>query len=130
MILDLKGIYKDYQQGKMTVPVLKDVLKAMEIPIFEKPGYEADDILGTIAKYSESQGLDVSLVSGDRDLLQLASEKICIRIPKTKRGVTTIENYFAKDVVEALGVTPIEFIDMKALMGDASDNIPVIIHAV
>ncbi len=125
MYKEYKGTRKGMpQELHEQVPVLKDVLKAMEIPIFEKPGYEADDILGTIAKYSESQGLDVSLVSGDRDLLQLASEKICIRIPKTKRGVTTIENYFAKDVVEALGVTPIEFIDMKALMGDTSDNIP------
>ena len=125
-------MYKEYKGTRKgmpeelheQVPVIKNVLKAMDIPIFEKSGYEADDILGTIAKYSESQGLEVSLVSGDRDLLQLASKKICIRIPKTKRGITTVENYFEKDVIENLGVTPTEFIDMKALMGDTSDNIP------
>ncbi|KIR03904.1 DNA polymerase I [Lachnospiraceae bacterium TWA4] len=124
-------LYKEYKgtrKGMPTelleqVPVLKDVLCAMQIPTIEKAGYEADDILGTLATISEKEGLSVSLVSGDRDLLQLASEKICIRIPKTKRGTTTIEDYFTKDVVEAYGVTPTEFIDMKALMGDSSDNI-------
>lgn len=96
----------------------------MGICVVEKPGFEADDILGTIATMAEAQGMDVALVSGDRDLLQLASEHICIRIPKTKMGKTTIENYYAADVKEAYGVTPKEFIDMKALMGDSSDNIP------
>ena len=106
------------------VPVLKDVLHAMGICTMEKPGLEADDILGTIAKYCEAQGMEVSLVSGDRDLLQIASEQICVRIPKTKKGKTEIENYRTQDVMDLYQVTPVEFIDMKALMGDASDNIP------
>ncbi len=106
------------------VPVLKDVLHAMGICTMEKPGLEADDILGTIAKNCEAQGMEVSLVSGDRDLLQIASEQICVRIPKTKKGKTEIENYRTQDVMDLYQVTPVEFIDMKALMGDASDNIP------
>jgi DNA polymerase-1 len=106
------------------VPIMKEVLRAMDITIMEKPGFEADDVLGTIATLCEKDGYEVSLVSGDRDLLQLASEKIKIRIPKTKKGGTEIENYNAKDVIEAYGVTPLQFIDLKGLMGDASDNIP------
>lgn len=106
------------------VPIIKEVLKAMNIAIVEQAGYEADDILGTIAKTSEKAGIKVSLVSGDRDLLQLASENIKIRIPKTKRGVTEVEDYYSKDVEAAYGVTPTQFIDLKALMGDSSDNIP------
>ena len=106
------------------VPVIKEVLTAMGVCILELPGYEADDILGTVAKRAEKDGLAVRLVSGDRDMLQLASDQICIRIPKTKKGVTTIENYFAADFTEQTGVTPTEFIDVKALMGDTSDNIP------
>ncbi|MFP3155082.1 DNA polymerase I [Lachnospiraceae bacterium ZAX-1] len=106
------------------VPVMKEVLTSMGISIVEKEGYEADDILGTIAKRSEAQGMRVSLVSGDRDLLQLASEHIKIRIPKTKRTGTEIEDYYATDVLEKYKVTPVEFIDFKALMGDPSDNIP------
>lgn len=106
------------------VPVIKDVLLSMNIKILELPGYEADDILGTMAKAGEKAGFDVRIISGDRDLLQLATSKIMIRIPKTKKGVTEIENYFEDDVKNLYGVTPTEFIDMKALMGDASDNIP------
>lgn len=106
------------------VPVMKEVLTAMGITIMEKPGYEADDILGTIAKACEKEGYQVSLVSGDRDLLQLASDNIKIRIPKTKKGGTEIENYNTKEVLETYGVTPAQFIDLKGLMGDASDNIP------
>lgn len=106
------------------VPVMKEVLRAMGITIIEKPGFEADDVLGTIAKTCEGEGYQVSLVSGDRDLLQLASDNIKIRIPKTKKGGTEIENYNTKDVIEAYGVTPTQFIDLKGLMGDTSDNIP------
>lgn len=106
------------------VPVLKEVLHAMGICTVEQPGLEADDILGTIAKSCEAQGMEVSLVSGDRDLLQIASDHICIRIPKTKKGKTEIENYRTQDVIDLYQVTPAEFIDVKALMGDASDNIP------
>ena len=106
------------------VPVMKDVLRAMQVVIVEREGLEADDILGTLAKKAQADGLEVSLVSGDRDLLQIADEHIRIRIPKTKQGKTEIEDYDPQDVVKAFGVTPLGFIDLKALMGDASDNIP------
>lgn len=109
---------------KQQVPLIKELLRTMNITVIEKAGYEADDIIGTIAKRSAAAGIDVSVISGDRDLLQLAEEKIQIRIPKTKKGVTEVENYYPDDVVALYGVTPLEFIDMKALMGDTSDNIP------
>lgn len=106
------------------IPVMKELLKAMGIVIIEKEGLEADDILGTLAKKAQREGKEVSLVSGDRDLLQVATDRIKIRIPKTKMGKTEIEDYYAADVLEAYGVTPLQFIDMKALMGDTADNIP------
>lgn len=112
------------QELREQVPVMKEVLQDMGIKIVEMPGYEADDLLGTIAGMAEVQGMDVSIISGDRDLLQLATEKVKIRIPKTKRTGTEIEDYYAADVVERYQVTPKEFIDVKALMGDSSDNIP------
>lgn len=106
------------------IPVLKELLAAMGIHILEQAGFEADDILGTIAKRSEAKGMAVSLVSGDRDLLQIATDQIKIRIPKTRMGKTEIEDYYAVDVVAKYQVTPLEFIDLKALMGDTADNIP------
>lgn len=106
------------------VPVMKDVLTAMGIPIVSMEGYEADDLLGTLAKKSEAKGMEVTVLSGDRDLLQLASEQICIRIPKTRMGKTTIEDYREKDVLEAYQLTPLQIIELKALMGDSADNIP------
>lgn len=106
------------------VPVMKEVLQAMGITIMEQAGLEADDILGTLAKKAEAQGMEVSLVSGDRDLLQIATEHIKIRIPKTKMGRTEIEDYYAEDVKSLYQVTPAQFIELKALMGDTSDNIP------
>ena len=106
------------------VPLMKEVLTAMHVTIVEKGGYEADDIIGTISRMAERDGYATVIVSGDRDLLQLATDTILVRIPKTKATGTTIENYYAKDVVEAYGVTPVQFIDMKGLMGDTSDNIP------
>ena len=106
------------------VPVMKEVLTAMGVPLLMKEGYEADDLLGTVAKRMEKEGLDVSVVSGDRDLLQLATEHIMIRIPKTKRTGTEIEDYHAKEVLEKYQVTPPQIIELKAMMGDASDNIP------
>lgn len=112
------------EELRQQVPLMKEMLTAMGVTIVEKEGYEADDLLGTIAKQSEVQGLEVSIVSGDRDLLQLASDHIKIRIPKTKRTGTEIEDYLAKDVVEKYQVTPLQFIDVKALMGDSADNIP------
>ena len=106
------------------VPVIKDVLHAMNIKTLEKAGYEADDIIGTLSVMSSQSGYDVTVLSGDRDLLQLARENVIIRIPKTKAGGTVMENYSAEDVKLRYGVTPEEFIEMKGLMGDTSDNIP------
>lgn len=106
------------------VPLIKKVLHAMGVVTVEEAGLEADDILGTLAKKAQAQGMEVSLVSGDRDLLQIADEHIRIRIPKTKKGQTVIEDYYADDVVKALQVTPQEFIQVKALQGDTADNIP------
>ena len=106
------------------VPVVKEVLAAMGVPVMTLKGYEADDILGTVAKSCQARGIDVSVVSGDRDLLQLADEHIKIRIPKTSRGTTEIKDYYPEDVKREYQVSPEEFIDVKALMGDPSDNIP------
>ena len=106
------------------VPLMKEVLQAMDIPILTLAGYEADDILGTVAKRMAARGVEVSVVSGDRDLLQLADERIKIRIPKTSRGATEVHDYYPEDVKREYQVTPAEFIDVKALMGDSSDNIP------
>ena len=109
---------------RQQVPVMKEMLKKMGVPIVELPGFEADDLLGTISVMAEENGMEVSIISGDRDLLQLATDRVQIRIPKTKKTGTEIENYYAKDVVERYLVSPKEFIDVKALMGDTSDNIP------
>ena len=106
------------------VPKLKELLLAMGITLYEKAGLEADDILGTLAKRAEKEGMDVSLVSGDRDLLQIATDKIKIRIPKTKFGKTEIHDYYTQDVIDEYMVPPLGIIELKALMGDASDNIP------
>lgn len=125
MYKEYKGTRKGMpEELRGQVPIMKEVLKAMKIKVFEKPGYEADDILGTLATKAEQSGNEVSLVSGDRDMLQLASEKIKIRIPKTKRTGTEIEDYLSGDVLERYHVTPKQFIDLKGLMGDPSDNIP------
>lgn len=125
-------IYKEYkgtrkpmpEELREQVPVMKEILKAMNVLVLEKAGLEADDILGTLAKMGETEGCQVSLVSGDRDLLQIASEHIKIRIPKTKGARTEVEDYYAKDVLEKYQVTPEQFIELKALMGDTADNIP------
>lgn len=109
---------------KEQIPIMKDVLSSMGVTMISKEGYEADDLLGTIAKKSEEKGIDVTILSGDRDLLQLASSHICIRIPKTKSGKTVIENYYEKDVKEAYQLEPFQIIELKALMGDTADNIP------
>ena len=106
------------------VPVMKDVLRAMNIVIVEQAGLEADDILGTLAKKAASEGMHVTLVSGDRDLLQISDKAIKIRIPKTKQGRTEIEDYYPEDVERVYQVNPQQFIDLKALMGDTADNIP------
>lgn len=106
------------------VPMIKELLKKMNITIIELPGFEADDIIGTMSKRGEMDGFQVCVYSGDRDLLQLATENTTICIPKTKKGQTTVERYNTEQVKELYKVTPKEFIDVKALMGDSSDNIP------
>ena len=125
MYKEYKGTRKPMpQELREQLPLIKEVLKSMNIFIVEKAGYEADDILGTLSRVADRNGYEVSVLSGDRDLLQLATDRILIRIPKTKGGKTTIENYHAKEVEELYGVDPVTFIDMKGLMGDSSDNIP------
>lgn len=121
--------YKGTRKGmpdelREQVPYIKKLVSCMNIKTMELEGYEADDLLGTMAKRGAAKGFEVSLLSGDRDLLQIADEHIKIRIPKTVRGVTTVEDYYPSDVVEKYKVNPVEFIHLKALMGDSSDNIP------
>ena len=106
------------------VPLIKEMLTAMGVNVVTKEGYEADDILGTLARKSEAAGMDATILSGDRDLLQLATDKVMIRLPKTVRGKTTIEDYHAQQVIEKYQVTPPQIIELKALMGDSADNIP------
>ena len=125
MYQEYKGTRKPMPQELVEqVPLMKEVLTAMGIPILTLAGYEADDVLGTVAKRCQKEGLEVSVVSGDRDLLQLADTHIKIRIPKTSKGRTEVYDYYPEDVKAQYGVSPSEFIDLKALMGDASDNIP------
>ena len=125
-------LYKDYKGTRKgmpdelaaQMPIIKDVLTRMNITIIEKPGYEADDILGTLAKYAEKQGVETVLLTGDRDSFQLASDKITIRIPRTKNGKTETEDYDRKKILEEYGLEPESLIDVKGLQGDTSDNIP------
>ena len=125
MFAEYKGTRKGMpQELHEQVPVLKELLTAMGIQIMELPGYEADDLLGTVAKRSEAKGMDVLVVSGDRDLLQIVTDNIRVCIPKTKRGTTEYEMYYTKDVQEKYGLLPLQIIELKALMGDSSDNIP------
>ena len=112
------------EELRQQVPLMKEMLTAMGISIVTMEGYEADDLLGTMAKRSEAKGMDVTILSGDRDLLQLATDKIMIRLPKTSKGKTIIEDYHTQQVLEKYQVTPPQIIELKALMGDASDNIP------
>lgn len=112
------------QELREQVPLIRQVLEAMGVCIVSREGYEADDLLGTIARRGEARGLEVTVVSGDRDLLQLATEKILVRIPKTRGGKTVIEDYHAAQVQETFQVTPPQIIELKALMGDTADNIP------
>ena len=125
MFKDYKGTRKPMMEElREQVPVIKELLQKMNITTVELPGYEADDVIGTLSKEGEKAGMEVDVISGDRDLLQLASDHITICIPKTKKGQTTVEEYNTEGVKELYKVTPTEFIDVKALMGDSSDNIP------
>ncbi len=124
--------YKEYKgtrtpmdkELREQVPLVRDILTAMDIPVVTQAGIEADDIMGTIGRAAERENYDVVIVTGDRDILQLATDRTKIKIPKTKAGGTVTEEYYALDVLDAYGVTPKEYIDVKGLMGDASDNIP------
>ncbi len=121
--------YKGTRKGmpdelREQVPLMQEMLRAMGVKMVTLEGYEADDLLGTIARRSEAKGMDVTILSGDRDLLQLATEKVMIRLPKTSKGKTTIEDYHASEVLKEFQVTPPQIVELKALMGDSSDNIP------
>lgn len=125
MYAEYKGTRKPMaDELRQQVPVIKEVLHAMGVKTIECAGLEADDLIGILSNRCENEGMEVTVISGDRDLLQLATEHVKIRIPKTKQGKTEIEDYYAKDVEERYQVTPKEFIDLKALMGDTADNIP------
>lgn len=121
--------YKATRKGmpdelRVQMPIIKDVLRAMNISICEMEGYEADDIIGTISKMAEKEGAEALLLTGDRDYLQLVTDKVTVRIPTTKMGNTESTDYTPSVVREKYGIEPIEFIQIKGLMGDSSDNIP------
>ena len=135
---DLKGptkrheMYEGYKANRhgmpdelaVQMPIIKDVLRTMNIEVIEKEGYEGDDILGTLSKNAEEQGIDVTILSGDRDTFQLASNLVTIRIPRTKAGKTENEDYSKERILEEYGIEPVQLIEVKGLMGDSSDNIP------
>ncbi len=106
------------------MPIIKEVLKDMNITIIEKEGYEADDVLGTLSKRGEKEGLEVTILSGDRDTFQLTSDHIIVRIPRTKAGKTEVEDFDKNKIKEVYGLEPIQLIEVKGLQGDTSDNIP------
>ena len=135
---DLKGptarheLYEGYKANRHgmpeelaeQMPIIKEILEAMNIKIIEKDGYEGDDIIGTLSRFGEKNGLDVTILSGDRDNFQLATDHITIQIPRTRQGKTETDNYDRKKVIEEYGVEPYQLIQVKGLMGDTSDNIP------
>ena len=126
---ELYGAYKGTRRAlpeelRVQVPTIKNLLDFMGVSIAETEGFEADDVLGTLARLAEGKGMKPVIVSGDRDLLQLASEDTRILIPKTKAGKTVVEGFGRTEVLEKYGVSPKRYVDVKALMGDASDNIP------
>ena len=106
------------------MPIIKEILKAMNIDIVEKEGYEADDVLGTLSRYGEKQGLHVTILSGDRDTFQLATDNVTIRIPRTKGGKTETDLFDRNKIIETYGIEPKQLIEVKGLQGDSSDNIP------
>lgn len=125
MFKEYKGTRKGMpEELAAQMPLIKQVLEAMNIKVIEKAGYEADDVLGTLAKFGEQNNLDVTLLTGDRDSFQLASKKTTIRIPRTKQGKTEVDDFDEAKVIETYGVLPKQLIEVKGLMGDTSDNIP------
>jgi len=135
---DLKGptkrheMYKEYKGTRKgmpdelaaQMPIIKKILKEMNICIIEKEGFEADDILGTLSVFGEEKDLDVIVLSGDRDTFQLATDKVTIRIPRTKMGKTEVEDFDKNKIEETYEVNPKQLIEVKGLQGDSSDNIP------
>ena len=125
-------LYPDYKgnrgpspdEFREQVPVVKEILREMQIPVVTAEGFEADDVLGTLSRQAAERGITTVIVSGDRDLLQISGPATEIIIPKTRGGETTYERYRPDDVKAAFGVTPEGFIELKALMGDSSDNVP------
>lgn len=125
-------MYKEYkgtrsqmpEELRSQIPVIQEMLKASGVSLLMKEGYEADDLLGTISKREGARGTKVTILSGDRDLLQLVDENITMRLPKTKMTGTEYEIYHPEEVQEKYGVSPFGYLQMKALMGDTSDNIP------
>lgn len=126
------NMYKEYKGTRhampeelaQQMPIIKEILRNMNITIIEKEGYEADDVLGTISKLAEKEGIKTTILSGDRDTFQLASKNITIRIPRTKMGKTETEDYDESKIEEEYGIKPVQLIQVKGLMGDTSDNIP------
>lgn len=106
------------------MPIIKEILRNMNITIIEKEGYEADDVLGTLSKRGEKEGAEVTILSGDRDTFQLTSDHITVRIPRTKAGKTEVEDFDRNKVLEVYGLEPEKLIEVKGLQGDTSDNIP------
>ena len=134
---DLKGktfrhnMYDKYKAGRkgmpselsMQLPILKEILSAMNIPILEKEGYEADDILGTLSLAASDQ-MAVTVLTGDKDMLQLVSDKCTVKIPTTSSGQKTVNVFDLQTFIQEYGINPDMFVDVKAIMGDKSDNIP------
>ena len=122
--------YEDYKAGRKKMPpelgeqfpIIKEVLNLLSVNIYEIDGFEADDIIGTLAQFAEKNGIEVFIVTGDRDALQLASDNIKVVI--TKKGVSETAIYNKESFIEEFGITPTQYIDVKGLMGDKSDNIP------
>ena len=122
--------YEEYKAGRAKMPdelneqfpIVKDILNKLAINIFEIEGFEADDLIGTLSKFAEEKGIEVYIVTGDRDALQLATDNV--RVVINKKGMSEKEIYDKNKMIEEYGVTPTEFIDVKGLMGDKSDNIP------
>ena len=106
------------------MPILKEVLSALNIPMYELDGWEADDLIGTIARRDEGAGWDTVIVTGDKDSLQLVTDHTTVKLVSTRMGRTTTRDMTPESFREAYGFDPIHIIDLKALMGDASDNIP------
>ncbi|MEK4356804.1 DNA polymerase I [Paenibacillus sp. FSL M7-1455] len=122
--------YQEYKGGREKTPpelseqfpLLKELLQGFGISQFELEGYEADDIIGTVSRIAEEAGHDILVVTGDKDMLQLASDQVQVGL--TRKGVTEIETYTPEQIQERYGLKPLQIIDLKGLMGDASDNIP------